>query len=100
MLSKGSRRKLSVQVTGAKEKSEPQEAVAEAVAEAATISIGADASTAASADGAAAADDGSASAATQINGNVERKPEAVERVQLIENIWGFKRLQMLYPSTK
>lgn len=100
MLSKDSRRKLSVQVTGAKEKSALQTASVEATAEAATVFTAADASAVASTDGAAAADDTSAGAATQASGDVERKPEAVERVQVIEDIWGFKRSQMLYPSVK
>ena len=81
MLSKDTRRKLSVHVTGAKEKSQQEAGVAEP-----DIGSGA-------ADGASGKEDNT------VNGGVHSEV-ADHKVQLITDIWAFKRSQMLYPSVR
>ena len=85
MLSKDTRRKLSVHVTGAKVKSQQQEA---GVAE---PDIGS--------DGCAAANGASGKEDNTVNGDVH-SVVADHKVQLITDIWAFKRSQMLYPSVR
>ena len=103
MVSKDTRRKLSVHVTGAKEKSQQQEPATDS--EGATSGQSAEPSTTtASEEPAAAADTTVCDGAGTENGDspdmVKTSEVADKRVQLIKDIWAFKRSQMLYPSVK
>lgn len=104
-MSKETRRKLSVHVTGAKEKSQQDSATNSA----AGTSFGSEdpTATAASAEHPAAVDSADVNAADSAaaNGNIRANSDvpsaaAVDRVQLIKDIWAFKRSQLLYPSVK
>ena len=95
MLSRDKRCKVAVHVTGANEAKPQQEADA--------------AVTTPSSDTAAAQiaatdnnlnDTQSGLIATEGNGDVDMQPVMHEDVQLIEDIWAFKRAQMLYPAVK
>lgn len=93
MLSRDSRRKIAVHVTGGnKAKSTP-----DADAAAATTSEAAAAVVPAADADAHAGDKVSKSAAED---DVDMQPAVQEDVQLIEDVWSFKRAQMLYPSVK
>lgn len=93
MLSKDTRRKLSVHVTGAKEKSQQQEPATEA------DTSGRPAKPAATYDSSAAVNGASDKTNITMNGTVHSEV-ADDKVQLITDIWAFKRSQMLYPSVR
>lgn len=110
MLSEDSRRKLSVHVTGAKEKTAQESATG---SEAGTSGRSAESTaTSASAEKPAAVDSATESAAGSgpANGNAAANGDvangdvsivgANDRVQIIKDLWAFKRSQMLYPSVK
>ena len=92
MLSQDSRRKIAVHVTGGTNAKSLQDADAAA----ATTSQAA-ATAVPAADSEAQAGDKVSKSATE--DDVDMQP-AKEDVQLIEEVWTFKRAQMLYPSVK
>ncbi|KAL3136082.1 hypothetical protein ABBQ32_007106 [Trebouxia sp. C0010 RCD-2024] len=96
MLSKDTRRKLSVHVTGAKEKSQQQQQQQqqeEPAAEAGISGRSAEPASETPAKAVSACDKTEHLANGDVHGGV-----ADEKVQLITDIWAFKRSQMLYPS--
>ena len=101
MVSKETRRKLSVHVTGAKEKSQ-QNSVTDSAADTSGRSAESTATTASAEEPAeepAAADGAAANENSSANGNM-CAVVADDRVQLIKDMWAFKRSQLLYPSVK
>lgn len=99
MLSQDSRRKLSVHVTGAKEKTAQESATD---SKAGTSGRSAESrATSASADKPAALDSAAGSAADSAPANGDGSAVGPnDRVQIIQDMWAFKRSQMLYPSVK
>jgi uncharacterized protein YfaS (alpha-2-macroglobulin family) len=95
MLSRDKRCKVAVHVTGANEAKPQQEADA-----AVTTSSG-DTADAQTADADRDSNDRQPElAATEDNGDVDMQPVMHEDVQLIQDVWAFKRAQMLYPAVK
>lgn len=93
MLSRDSRRKVALHVTGASKKSE------QGTDAAPTASVGAGEVSASDA-GAQADDKPETAVAAEQNDDVDMKPVEAEDVQLIQDVWAFKRSQMLYPCMK
>ncbi len=92
MLSRDKRCKVAVHVTGANEAKPQQEADA---------TPSGDTAAAQSADADRDLNDKQPGlAATEDNGDVDMQPVIHEDVQLIEDVWAFKRAQMLYPAVK
>ena len=105
LLSEETRRKLSVHVTGASAKSQ-QNSATDSAAETSYTAAGATATTASAEESAEkpgvahkTADSAAANKDSTANKNV---PVVVTdgRVQVIKDMWAFKRSQMLYPSVK
>lgn len=102
MLSKDKRCKVALHVTGANEAKPKQEADA-------AVTTHSDTGSAQTADADRDSNDKQPglqpSAATQLaaaedNGDVDMQPVIHEDVQLIEDVWAFKRAQILYPAVK
>ena len=95
MLSRDKRCKVAVHVTGANE-AKPQQK-----ADAAVTTPSGDTAAAQIADADRDSNDKQPGlAATEDNGDVDMQPVIHEDVQLIEDVWAFKRAQMLYPAVK
>lgn len=88
MLSRDTRRKVAVHITGAVK-------AAEQIADAAPST-----SDDAAVDAAAPSEDKSGSVAAGQTADVEMTSAQPENVHLIHDIWAFKRSQMLYPAVK
>ena len=105
MVSKETRRKLSVHVTGAKEKSQ-QNSATDSAAGTSDRSVDSTATTASAKEPAetpGVADNTADSVAAHGNSTAHGKLPVVAadgKVQVIKDMWAFKRSQMLYPSTK
>ena len=95
MLSRDKRCKVAVHVTGANEAKPQQEADAAAT----TPSVDTAAAQTADADR-DLHDKQPEPIATERNGDVDMQPVILKDVQLIEDVWAFKRAQMLYPAVQ
>ncbi len=95
MLSRDKRCKVAVHVTGAN-KAKPQQQ-----ADAAVTTSSGETAAAQTADADRDSNDKQPElAATEDNGDADMQPVIFVDVQLIEDVWAFKRAQMLYPAVK
>ncbi|MCJ1241140.1 hypothetical protein MMC14_009144 [Varicellaria rhodocarpa] len=104
MLSKDTRRKLAVHVTGTKEKPVQSEAASDDTTPNASTQQPAEASAHEAAPAESKLDggiaDSKAAGDAEQNGTDVPEVQGDERVELIDDIWAFKRAQLLYPSVK